>query len=220
MVKYIPLAFIPVFLSGCMLIGISSGIPGSGTVKQEDRAIDSFHAIDVSGAGTLKFKQSDEVSLSIETDDNLLEKMITEVNDGTLKIYNSESISPTKGPIITIAGPSINSCKVSGAYKVELANVESDALKLSISGASKISATGNVSNLTIDASGAISVDSLGLIADDVSIDVSGASNLDVLANKKLKVDASGATKVRYKGDSGVAVEQNTSGVSKVSRMDD
>ena len=91
-----------------------------------------------------------------------------------------------------------------------------DAVDLEVdqSGASDARIGGRVSNFRVDLSGASSLKGYELSADVVDIDVSGASNAQINAVKELKVEASGASDVRYRG-SGVLKEINSSGASSV-----
>jgi hypothetical protein len=105
---------------------------------------------------------------------------------------------------------------LSGATNLELTSGTSESISLEASGASKLFLTGKTGRFTIDVSGATNLDASKLEADEVTIDASGASKISVFANKSLKVEASGATKVRYKGSS-TNISTSTSGASSVRR---
>ncbi|GAB3325448.1 head GIN domain-containing protein [Larkinella ripae] len=78
------------------------------------------------------------------------------------------------------------------------------------------SLTGRIDQLTVDASGAANVYAFGYPASDVNVKASGASHAEITANQSLNAEASGASKIRYKGNP-TQVNRNESGGSKVER---
>lgn len=78
------------------------------------------------------------------------------------------------------------------------------------------SITGPVNQLTIDASGAAKVYAFDYPASEVNVKASGASHAEITANQSLKADASGASKIRYRGNPS-NINQNESGASKIER---
>ena len=70
--------------------------------------------------------------------------------------------------------------------------------------------------MTIDASGASSVDLGGFPVNDANVEASGASNVTVNARGKLDVNASGASHVYYLGSPTLG-KVDTSGASSIKR---
>lgn len=106
----------------------------------------------------------------------------------------------------------------SGASSLK-GNVSAKKLKVSIDGASGIQLLkGTVDQLTVDAGGASKFRGYGLEADFCEAAASGASDIMVTVKQELKVKASGASKVQFKG-SAVIREIHTSGASSVNRRD-
>src|SRR5690242_12646963 len=65
--------------AGCLSISDGHTVHGSGNVVTEARPVSGFDRVSVSGAGQLKVTQGDAESLTIETDDNLLPYIRSEV---------------------------------------------------------------------------------------------------------------------------------------------
>ena len=78
--RLILLAVLSLFLlQSCFM----NGVTGSRNVTSESRTItQDFDRIDVSQGIDVYFTQDNEVSLTIELDDNLHELLVTEVKDG------------------------------------------------------------------------------------------------------------------------------------------
>ncbi|UXX78989.1 PspC domain-containing protein [Reichenbachiella carrageenanivorans] len=86
-----------------------------------------------------------------------------------------------------------------GASSADM-NIRAEELYVYLNGASSMGLEGNTSYLEAEVSGASSLEAFELKAETVEVSASGASNAKVNANKRLVVDASGLSTVRYDGD--------------------
>lgn len=195
---------------------VFSGIKGSGVAKVEKRDVSGFKQIDTSGIINLEVTAQKDFSVDVETDDNLLEYVVTEVKGDTLKIYTKERISPKNKIRVIVAMPDLTGVDVSGVSKVTANNIKTDSFNLDISGASKVELNGEANNLDIDASGASKINAENLKVANANVDVSGASHITVNATEEVKAEASGASKIKYVGEPKNVIK-NTSGASKVSQ---
>ncbi|MCU0340160.1 MAG: DUF2807 domain-containing protein [Spirosomaceae bacterium] len=102
--------------------------------------------------------------------------------------------------------------KLSGASR---ANIDGDweTLRMGISGASNLVLRGQGSVLQGDLSGASRLDGFDFPVNEANIDLSGASTAYVLVDKLLRVEAAGASTVRYRGNPDV--RPRTSGGSTI-----
>jgi len=192
------------------------GVKGSGNVTTERRDISDFNAVDVGGVFQVEIVAQNDFAVEVESDDNLVPLITTEVDGDTLKIGTEQRISPS-GPIrIRISAPDIQNLEVSGAANVTLNGIDNEALSIDSSGASKIKVSGETTKLTVDVSGATKVDAEALRASDADIDSSGASHVNVNASGEITADASGASKVTYTG-SPTSVQKKTSGGASVTQ---
>jgi hypothetical protein len=144
-------------------IGGGDFIRGSGTLITNSRSVSNFDHVDLSGSGEVYITQSGEESLTVETDDNVMEYITTEVRGGTLYLgfdsQNFSSISPTR-LIFTLNVKDLVGVKISGSGDIFSESIESDRLDIRVSG-----------------SGEIRIDSL--ITDSVDVDISGSGEIDL-----------------------------------------
>ena len=107
---------------------------------------------------------------------------------------------------------------LSGAsdLKGQKGKIEVRALDLTLSGASDAVIHGTVITLTVEASGASDLKGYDLQTDHCNANASGASDIKITVNKDLSAKASGASGVHYKGE-GVIRDLRTSGASNISR---
>lgn len=193
-----------------------SGEKGSGKMASEIRDIKGFKAVDVGGVFEVEITAQRDFEVEVETDDNLLPLINTEVDGGVLRIESVGRISPTGKIHIRISAPDISELDVSGAANVTLDNVKNSNLAVDSSGASKIKIAGETAKFLADTSGASKIDADDLRAVDATIDGSGASHVDINVSGELSADLSGASKVTYSG-SPTAVNRKTSGAGSVSQ---
>ncbi len=201
---------------GCLLI--SFGEKGSGVSKTEQRETGDFEAIELSGSSDITVQCGQETSVTVTIDDNLLEMITTEVDDGALEIGQTGSYSSKIGLNIDIATPKLNRFEVSGSCKAEIIDCVTDHLELEVSGAGDLTVSGTVDSVTLELSGAGDVDLTNLVARSVSVEMSGAANAKVNATEELDVEISGVGSVSYKGDP--EVTKDLSGMASVKKMDD
>ena len=107
---------------------------------------------------------------------------------------------------------------VSGASHFDGESVQADKLVLELSGASHAKISGRIAKLDVELSGASHLDADALLARDADIEASGASHAQVNIQKSLQVEASGASKIEYKGNP-MNLSKDLSGASTVRRAD-
>lgn len=194
----------------------NSSVEGSGNVIKQSREVAQFKAISVSGLFEVEFTAQKEYSVEVEADDNLLPIIRTEVKGGVLRISSRDGISKYSRLLVRVSAPDIESIRASGLANVKIADLKNSEFSVRSSGASKISVTGATTELEVDSSGASSVDAVALAAANADIDASGAAKIQVNVAEKLKVDASGGSRIYYVGNP-ADIKKRTSGGSSVSQ---
>jgi len=204
----------------------------------------SFHAIVVSNAINLYLSQGNEEAVALSAaDKNDIDKIVTQVDNGVLKIFvqnkgmfgwgwkdkkwkayvsfkDLDRIVASGASNVFIEG-GLNANKLaihlSGASDLKGA-LKADDLDIHVSGASDASLEGNTSTASIEASGASNIKAYGLITEKCKVQASGASDIKITVNKELEAYISGASGIQYKG-SAVISSMHSSGASSVSKRD-
>jgi len=196
-------------------IGFSiGGVSGSGNVTSEKREVSGFHGVDVSGVFDVEIVAQKDFGVEIQADDNLLQYIKTEVDDGVLEISATRKINSSGMLKVRISAPDIDNLETSGVAKISLADLKNGGLKVDSSGASKMTLAGETDKLVIDVSGAAKIDAESLKSRAVTVDSSGASKIAVFATNSVRVKASGASKITYAGGA-TDVVSKTSGAGSV-----
>lgn len=204
-----------IFSTGCSINNLTE-VKGSGVMKNETRNAAGFNKVDASNAVNIEIAAGKDFSLSVETDDNLLQYLKTEVSGDTLKIYTEGKISPTGKFNVKLSMPELINLEVSGASDAIVSNAKSDLIIIKASGASSVRIDGEAIKLKADVSGASEVDAGTFKAEDAEIAASGASSAIVSATEELDLKASGASKIFHVGDP-KRIKQNASDVSSIGK---
>ena len=197
---------------------------------------ESFHSIKISGGIDLYLSQYETESIAVSASaDKYKNDIKTVVENGVLRIYfdgNNWNGSGNKKLKVYVSFKNLDRLQASGACDVQVAgNINVPDLSLSMSGASEFKGAVSVNKLSLDLSGAsdakisgtaatVNIESSGasdvkgyeLITENCTVRASGASDVNITVNKEMKVSASGASDIFYKGDC-VIKEIHSSGAS-------
>lgn len=205
----------------------------------EERPLSDFTKIEAGGAFKLKLEQGDKNLAKVTADANIIKNVITEVENGTLKIKLEKN---TKGNIekleIHIVFKEINEVTLSGASEIKgLNEIKTDKLTLNLSGASEIKLDLNVNELhtlisgaseatfkgtanthNLNVSGAADLNALDLETQKTDIKISGAANAKINAKQDLIANISGIAKLQYKEEP-ANKEIKSSGMGEINKRD-
>ena len=204
----------------------------------QSRNVGTFRGVQAGGALNVFIKPGSPQSVTVETDEDLQSRIITEVVGGILKIHREKKFDwkswRNRKVNVYLTCPELTSLDVSGAtdVKSESALVANDfrlkvsgasdvtlalsakTLRATVSGASDLTLTGRADNQQIDLSGASDYKGYGLQSHRAEVQTSGSSDAQISVDGELKAGASGASDVRYKGKPRVRNVQS-SGASSV-----
>ena len=178
-----------------------------------------------------------DYSVKVEGRKEDLDDLEANVSGGKLRIeYKSSNRMQNnrKGVIVTIAMPTVRGIDFSGASRSKITGFNDlKTLDLELSGASKCDIEVKAEKIVLNVSGAVTLDLVGSAdrmegeisgatsmrayefpVKEASLQISGASNVKINVTRKIDLDVSGASTVRYKGGSN-SVRSSTSGASSV-----
>lgn len=187
---------------------------GSGNIVAQKRDIRDFTGVDAGGAMRIEITVGKEFALELEGDDNILPLVETSVRGGVLHFERSGGICTENRLIARISMPELDNLDISGATAATVANVNSEDLKIKVSGASKIEINGAAADLDAKVSGASKLTAENLRTVRVRVKANGASKALVFASESVDADASGASKIIYSGNP-ATVNKDASGASKI-----
>lgn len=220
----------------CKMVGCK---PGSGNQISEERELADFSKIHLSGAYKLIIKQdSTTSSVKITADDNLIQDLRTDIDNGELKIAlkgnycntGSITIYATVRQLAAIEASGANEIfsdgmvntgtlelDLSGANKLTL-DLNAGIVRTKGSGATEINLKGQASEHWVELSGSGKLNALDFVTGKYHIETSGASHCKINVLNELSVRTSGAGEVEYRGNP-PSVSNSESGSSSLKKIE-
>jgi hypothetical protein len=195
--------------------GVFNSIAGSGHIVTETRTVSGFTKISLAGTGRLVVDQSGQESLSIETDDNLLPYLTSEVVGGELRLGTKRGshVSPTRDVVYHVTMKTVEGLSIAGSASIDATRLSGDQLTASASGSGDIKLAGQVHTLRIEIAGSGRYEGADLQSADATIRIAGSGDGVVAVSEKLDVNIAGAGSVEYIGNP--TVTQSIAGAGSV-----
>ncbi len=208
------IVLIPFLFVGCTYVTAHT-VSGSGVRATVTRAVAPFTQVKASGAFELEVTAgAASTEVVVEGDDNIVSYFVTEVSGSALELHlESGSYNPKAPLVVRVSTPQLERIEASGAIRIRATGITGAEFGASLSGASEVRVAGTVDRARVTSSGACRVEAYDLAASRVELELSGASKAEVSASTLLDVQATGASKVRYRGKP--EVKTSTSGASSV-----
>lgn len=200
-------------------------VRGSGDIVKENRSVLNFERISLSGSGEVIITQEGSESLSVETDDNVMQYIKTVVEGGTLELgfeegigmilpsrlifyvgvddLNSLEISGSGKFSTQVLETSSLNAEISGSGKVQIADLTADEVKARISGSGEFDLAGDIAAQDVVISGSGNYMAGDACSASVRVGVSGSGEATVCAEGVLDVTISGSGTVSYYGQPSV-----------------
>ncbi|MGP1992848.1 head GIN domain-containing protein [Zobellia laminariae] len=217
------------------------GIRGNGNTVSIERSVGDYESIAISGSFDIDLVSGSEGALIVKGEENFLEYIVTEVENGKLviRVKKGVNLKPSihKGGIhVQVPVESIDALSLSGSgdivghttlktadFKTSMSgsgditlDVDTETLSASMSGSGDMNLSGNTRDFKATISGSGDIKAFDLNADNVEATVSGSADIKVTANEKLKARVSGSGDINYRGNP-KKVDTKTSGSGDISR---
>ena len=228
-------------LAALVLLLFSLGVMaqnGNRNVITQTREVGTIEGLSVTGIFKVIFTQGEPQSVKVETDENLIDKVTTEVHGGILELSTKGSINNPSRLNVYITAKSLKSLEMSGAskfsttnkfvtpeLKVELSgittasiNTQATNLNCDLTGVAKLELEGSGDQLSADVSGTAKLTASKYEVKDAKVDVSGVANAAINATASVSLDASGASKISYIPHDNLNIKsKDASGAAKINK---
>lgn len=233
LIKIIVSSLLSLSLFSCNFdINLNSGVKGNGNVLTKEREINEpFTSIKATEGLDVYLTQSNDEQVSVETDENLHELIITKVEDGVLKIYCEKNIGRCKAKNVFVNFKTLNHIKSTSASDVVSTNtiVTNDLLLESTSGSdmtlnintnsltckttsgSHLKVSGNTKNLIIESTSGSDFKGENLIAQSSQVKATSGADITVNTLKNLTANASSGADIKYLGNPEKISKNSSSG---------
>jgi len=221
-------------LLGSCNVNMFNRINGNQNVVKEDRTIkEDFTKIRVSTGLDLYISQGSKNKITVETDENLQEIIITEVLNGELKIYvekniwrakarkiyviikNLEAITATSGSDVytneTLKVNNLNISATSGA-NIKI-SVEANTIETTATSGSDIEISGITNDYFSNATSGASIDGYELKSENATVNVTSGASINVFASESINAKATSGGNIDFKGNPKKVDKKSNSGGS-------
>ncbi|WP_069661192.1 head GIN domain-containing protein [Arcticibacter eurypsychrophilus] len=196
---------------------------GMSMNDKQNRHISGFTGVEVIGSYDVFIKQGNTESVIVEANDDVIDRIITEVEGGTLKIYTKKSNFnfswENKKTAIYVTAKDLNRISVIGSGNVSFAEgISTSKLRLKLTGSGDVSGKVNVKTLESELTGSgdmklsgqaqtssVTVTGSGdfsgrdLATTKSIVQVRGSGNVGVNVLQQLDASVAGSGDIRYTG---------------------
>ena len=230
--KTIKNLFLLVFVS---MLGINAASFAGENDKTEIRNTKSFNSIQVSTGIDLYLKMGSSEEVKIISDEDIIDKVITEVKDGTLKIYVKKSnifnwgLNKTRKAYVTVkelekisasSGSDVRTENTLKGDNLEIrlssgSDVEMDViyknLSIDASSGSDAKLQGKVKTLEAEASSGSDINAQNLESQVCKVRASSGSDISVNVSEEIRANASSGADIKYYGNPDIKDIDESSG---------
>ena len=102
---------------------------GSGVPATQARDVAEFDSVELAGSNNVVIRFSGKQSVVVRADDNLLDRVTTEVQSGTLVVANTPGSLTTKSPMsVEVNVPTLTSLTLTGSGNIVVNGIEAASL--------------------------------------------------------------------------------------------
>lgn len=199
-------------------------VKGNGKMTTITRSTSDYDAIKCAGWMDFILVKGKEGKITLEGESNLLEYIITKVENGALIIKAKNGVnlktSWSKNIKITIPFEDIEKVSLAGSgdlvtkntietddFKVSLAgsgdidlNINANSIHASVSGSGDIDLNGKTTSLSAKVTGSGDFHGFDLESNNTEVKVTGSGGAEVISNETLKARVTGSGDIEYKGN--------------------
>lgn len=202
-------------------INLNSGVKGNGNVTIEDReANESFSTIKATEGLDVYLTQGEETSIAVEADENLHELILTDIENGVLKIHTQQNIGRASSKkvyvsfkdissIISTSGSDVYSENTIKADELELKSTSGSDMKLEVdtnilncksTSGSDLKLSGKTKKLIAEATSGSDIKAGNLEAESSHVKATSGADITINTSKELVAKANSGGDIKYYGN--------------------
>lgn len=212
------------------------------SLETQDRHLSGFSAVNVAGSFDVYITQGSTESVKVEASADEIDRIVTEVKGGTLKIYTKSSSGfnwswgSDKKRIVRVVAKDLNAISLTGSGDVYFkegiraqnltvnlsgsgditGKIEVQKLESSLVGSGDITLTGHANASTVRVSGSGDYSGRSLTTGSTTVKVIGSGDASVNASQQIDASVAGSGDIRYTGGA-KQVSTSKSGSGGISR---
>ncbi|GAA4952010.1 head GIN domain-containing protein [Algibacter agarivorans] len=222
LIKIIVATVLSLTLFSCNFdMNLNSGVRGNGNVITQERTINEpFSTIKATEGLDVYLTQSDIERISVEADENLHDLILTEVEDGVLKIHTKQNIGKASSKkvkvsfkdissIISTSGSDVYSTNTITVENLNLKSTSGSDMKLDVNtttlnckstSGSDLRLSGKTIKLIAEATSGSDIKAADLMAESSEVKATSGADITVNTSKELTARATSGGDVKYYGN--------------------
>lgn len=211
-----------------LIIGIKShftknigSLEGSGEITEQVRTLETFHSINARSGLEIILRQDTFQQVKVVADENIIDKIVTQVEDGTLDIYPKARIHKANSKKIYVIVSSLEDIKVSAGVRFSTENtikagsldfrseagtvsnlhVECDEIDIHCVAGSILDLSGYAGKVEMDALAGSIINAKDFNGDEIEIEAMAGANISVGVFHSIDIDGNSGAQIKYNGES-------------------
>ena len=178
-----------------------ASVHGSGVTTVQSRELPPFTSVELSGSNEVHITVGGEQAVVVSADDNLIDRVTTNVVFGRLVVGNRPGSFTTEAPMrVDVTVPSLDGLALPGEGVITASGIRARILTVTLPGTGAIHASGVAKQLSVELGGTGDAELHGLAAREVSAILSGTGRIVVTATNSLDASVPGTGTIVYAGD--------------------
>ena len=179
----------------------NSATEGSGVPATQARDVAAFNSVELAGTNNVVIRVGEKQSVVVRADDNLLDRVTTEVQSGKLVIANTPGNLTAKSPMsVEVNVPTLKALTLNGSGNIVVDGIEAESLGVTLPGSGTLTGSGTATRLDVTVSGSGTVQFTRVVVNDVRAVVSGSGSIFITATKTLDASVPGSGAILYAGN--------------------
>ncbi len=233
-ISKLTIALVTIVLFSSCSIDMFNRVNGNKNVITQERKINNdFNSIKVSTGLDLYITQSNNTSLTVEADENLHDIIITEVDNGVLKIYSEKNIWRAKARKVYVSVNDLEELRATSGADVYSENtlkvtslkiittsgadakisVNAENIETTATSGSDLKISGTTVNHTSKATSGSSIYAYGLKSQNTTARATSGADIDVHASESIDAKATSGGDVDFRGNPKQVNKKSSSGGS-------
>ncbi|ULC59121.1 DUF2807 domain-containing protein [Flaviramulus sp. BrNp1-15] len=222
LIKFIVATVLSLLLVSCNFdLNLNPGVRGNGDVITQERTVnESFSTIEATEGLDVYLTQSNNTSIVVEADENLHDLILTEIENGVLKIHTKQNIGNATSKkvkvsfkdissIVSTSGSDVFSTNTITAENLNLKSTSGSDMKLDVNtsvlnckstSGSDLRLSGKTSKLIAEATSGSDIKAADLIAESSEVRATSGADITINTSKELTARATSGGDIRYYGN--------------------
>lgn len=180
-------------------LSFTNGVRGSGVAATQTRTLPPFRAVDLAGVSTITVRVGAKQTVVVNADDNLINRVKTDVRDGALVVSERGSFATNLPLAVEVTVPNLDSTRLMGSGTISVDGVHARRFTAEVLGSGMLTISGTVDQLDASLAGSGNMQLGDLTARFVTATVPGSGRLEVHATHTLDASIPGSGAIVYSG---------------------